>query len=75
MEVFVVFKAYRQKEGEYVAVETEAAFTKREEAEAFVKDKPLQWWETKEVPLNTGGSMQVEFLGLRSIHPTDLRGL
>ena len=75
MEIFVVFKAYRQKEGEYVAVETEAAFTNKLDAEAFVKSKPLQWWETKDVPLNTGGVMAVEFLGLRSIHPTELKGL
>jgi hypothetical protein len=75
MEIFVVFKAFRQKEGEYMAIETEAAFTKRQDAEAFVKEKPSSWWETRAVPLNTGGSMPVEFLGLRNIHSTELKGL
>lgn len=73
MEIFVVFKTYRQVEGEYFAVETEAAFAKREEAEAFIKDKPLQWRETKQVPLNTGGVMAVEFAGVRGVHPTELK--
>ena len=73
MEIFVVFKTYRQVNGEYFAVETEAAFAKKEDAEVFVKDKPVKWQETKEVPLNTGGSMPVEFFCLRSVHPTELK--
>jgi len=75
VEIFVVFKAYRQKDGEYVAIETEAAFSKKEDAQEFVKNKPTHWWETKEVPLNTGGTATVEFLGLRSVHSTELKGV
>lgn len=71
--IFVVFKAYRQKDGEYVAVETEAAFAKREDAEAFVKDKPASWWETRQVPVAGGQTMPVEFMGMRAVHETELR--
>lgn len=73
-EIFVVFKVYRQKEGEYYAVETEAAFPTKLAAEEFLKDKQSQWSEVKNVPVNTGGTMPVEFVGIRSVHATELRG-
>lgn len=73
MEIYVVFKVYRQNQGEYVAVETETAFAKKEEAESFLKGKQLSWWETRNVPLDTGGEIPVEFFVMRGVHPTILK--
>ena len=74
MDIFVVFRTYRQVQGEYMATEVEGAFPTREAAEAHLKDKPGRWVETKQVPLDTGGSMPIEFLGVRAVHPTTLHG-
>ena len=74
MEIYVVLKAYRQVEGEYHAHEVEAAFAKKEDAEAFLKDKPGRWNENKVVPLDNGQSMTVEFVGVRGVQPTILQG-
>ena len=72
MEIFVVFKTYRQNNGEYFAVEVEKAFSKKEDAEQFVKDKPVRWWETKPTKMETGEIMPIEYLGIRSVHPAIL---
>ncbi len=71
--IYIVFKAYRQKDGEYFAVETEMAFNSKGEAEAYMKEKPASWWETRPVPVSGGQVMQVEFLGMRAVHETELK--
>lgn len=73
MEIFVVFKVYRQVDGEYFAIETEMAFNKREDAESYMKDKQTTWNEKRNVPLADGQTMVVDFVGMRGIHPTELK--
>lgn len=74
MEIFVVFKVYRQVDGEFFAIETESAFSKKEDAEAFMKSKPATTWtEKRDVPLTDGQTMSVDFVGMRGIHPTELK--
>lgn len=74
MEIYVVLKAYRQVQGEYHAHEVEAAFAKKEDAEAYLKDKPGRWAESKLVPLDNGQSTTLEFVGVRAVQPTILQG-
>jgi hypothetical protein len=74
MNIFVVFKAYRQVNGEYQAVEVEAAYPTREAAEAAIKGRQSSWFETKQVPIMTGGTMPVEFQGVLAVHETELKG-
>jgi hypothetical protein len=71
--VFVVFKVARQNEGEFVAVEVETVFQKKEDVDAFLKDKPNSWWETRDVPTNTGERIPIEFLVYRAIHEAELK--
>lgn len=75
MEIYVVLKAYRQVEGEYHAHEVEAAFVKKEDAEAFLNGKVNRWNENKVVPLDNGQSMTIEFVGVRGVQPTILQGV
>ncbi len=72
MNIFVAIKGYRQKDGEYMAVEVEGAFKTREAVDAFLQGKPVSWWETKPVPVASGGTVPVEFLGIRAVHETVL---
>lgn len=73
MEIFVVFKVYRQVDGEFFAVETEAAFNKKEDAEGFMKGKQTTWNEQRQVPTTDGQTMPIDFVGMRGIHPTELK--
>ena len=75
MEIHVVFKIYRQVNGEYQAVQVETAFAKKEDAESFLKGKQLTWYETRDVPLNSGGTMPIEFQGWFVINSTELHGI
>lgn len=72
MQLFVTFKVYRQKDGEYVAVETDKSFRTKAEAEQHLAGKPLSWWETKPVPLFNGQTVQAEFMGYWGIHESVL---
>lgn len=75
MEIYVVLKAYRQVEGEYHAHEVEAAFTTKEAAELFLKDKPGRWTESKVCPLDNGQKVSLDFIGVRGVQPTTLQGV
>ena len=75
MTIYVVFKHYRQINGEYVALQIMKAFVNKDDAEAFVKNNKSSWIETKEVPLAQGNSMQVEFQGWIAVHEAELEGL
>lgn len=70
--IYVLLKAYRQEAGEYFAVEVERAFSKKEDLDAYLVGKPGSWWEKKTVPLDTGGTVEVDFLGIRSVQETEL---
>jgi hypothetical protein len=73
MNTFVVLKVYRQKDGEYVAVETETVLKTKEAVDKFLEGKPRSWWETKAVPLFDGTTAQIEFAVVRGVHETVLQ--
>lgn len=72
MKIWVVLKVYRQDNGEYLSVEVEKAFQKKEDAETYVSGKPGSWWEKKAVPLDGGGTAEIDFFGILNVQETEL---
>lgn len=66
--IYVVIKIARQFDGEYVFVQTEKAFSNKETAENFAKNKGLQWEENFTIPNN----LSIKCLCERGIHEVEV---